>query len=305
MKNISMQRFAARTLTQILSRFPASVRHEILMKMFRHSASDSLDIVASADDSDAFDRYSREFFDGLQTVVQKAAELSPDELKTRGTAAALKALLELDNHLYRCISLKAVEHGEGLHPKHRLIQYHDFFCSNVGPDESVVDIGCGNGFLTSDVANATRGRVVGIDMSEDNIRFARENYQAENIKFVLGDVRTDIEEAGFDVVIMSNVLEHLSERPRFLRSVREKLEPARFLIRVPMYEREWMVPMKQELGVDYMLDAGHEIEYTLEVFFGELREAGLKPVKWDIKWGEIWCVAAPDATDSANARGDS
>jgi hypothetical protein len=61
-----------------------------------------------------------------------------------------------------------------------------------------------------------------------------------------------------------------------------------------MYDREWMVPMKDELGVEYMLDAGHEIEYTLDCLFRELSEAGLKPERWEIKWGEIWCVAVPE-----------
>jgi len=65
-------------------------------------------------------------------------------------------------------------------------------------------------------------------------------------------------------------------------------------VRVVENEREWMVPLKEELGVDYMLDAGHKIEYTLEGLFKELKEAGLEPESWEIRWGEIWCVAVPE-----------
>lgn len=261
--------------------------------MLRHSAADSLGIALAAESEQQLGDRCREFFDELRTITRRLGKPAPSSGNNRGTVAVLKSLLELDNELYRAISLKACEYGEGLHPKHRLIRYHDFFCKNVGPKQSVLDIGCGNGFLTSDVAKCTRGRVVGIDMNEDNIAFAKAHYQADNIEFICGDVKTDLEEARFDVVVMSNVLEHLSERIEFLRQVRETIEPAKFLIRVPMYEREWMAPLKEELGIEYVLDPGHEVEYTQERLSEELGAAGFEPENWEIRWGEIWCLAVP------------
>ena len=85
------------------------------------------------------------------------------------------------------------------------------------------------------------------------------------------------------MIVLSNVLEHLSDRLEFLKNVLEKTKPKAFLIRVPMYEREWLAPMKEELGIDYLLDAGHEIEYTQEGLFKELSGAGLRPKHWEIK----------------------
>jgi len=273
--------------------------------MFHHSGANCLDIAASAGSDAFFDRFLAEFFGALRKIIQETADLNPKAKIPEGTTATLKALLELDNHLYQGISLKALEYGKGLHPKHRMTKYHDFFCKNVSPEESVLDIGCGNGYLTSDIAKCTRGRVVGIDMNKDNVEFARNHYQTDNIEFIYGDVRTDIRESRFDVVVMSNVLEHLSERVEFLKRILKKVGPKKFLVRVPMYEREWMVPLKEELGIDYMLDAGHEIEYTLEGFFGELRAAELKPESWEIRWGEIWCSAVPEASGKAHAGGDN
>ena len=267
-----------------------------LLKMLRHSASDSLDIVVSAESEPTFKEFVGRFFGELQSIIQKVAELRPSEGNPERTNAVLKGLLKFDNDLYRGISLKAMEYDRGLHPKHRITRYHDFFCRNVGPGESVLDIGCGNGFLTSDVAKCTSGRVVGIDINEKNLEFARSHYRADNIEFMLGDVNTGIEGSHFDVVIMSNVLEHLPDRAEFVRRLREKVEPAKFLIRVPMYQREWMVPLKEELGVEYMLDAGHEIEHTQEQLFEELNAAGLRPESWEIRWGEIWCRAVPEVS---------
>lgn len=296
---MTAQRCIARPLTRILSMLPMRMRYGILLRMLRHSAADSLDIALAAENEEELGNWCREFFDELRAITKKLGTPLPSSGTSRGAVAVLKSLLDLDNELYRAISLKACEYGEGLHPKHRLTRYHDFFCKNVGPKESVLDIGCGNGFLTSDVAKCTRGRVVGIDMNENNIAFAKAHYQADNIEFIRGDVRTNLEEARFDVVMMSNVLEHLSKRIEFLKRVREAVEPAKFLIRVPMYEREWMVPLKEELGIEYVLDAGHEIEYTQQHLFDELRAAGLNPENSEIRWGEIWCRAVPAGFKSA------
>lgn len=288
---MTVQRRIARASTRILSMLPMRTRYNILLRMLRHSAADSLDIALAAASEEQSANWCTEFFDELRTITRRLGAPAPSSGNGREAAAVLKSLLDLDNELYRAISAKAREYDEGVHPKHRLTRYHDFFCENVGPEESVLDIGCGNGFLTSDVAKCTRGRVVGIDMNENNIAFAKARYQADNIEFICGDVKTDLGDARFDVVMMSNVLEHLSARVEFLRQVRETAEPAKFLIRVPMYEREWMVPLKEELGIKYVLDAGHEIEYTQESLFEEFRAAGLEPEECEIRWGEIWCRA--------------
>ena len=75
MENVFMQRFAARILTRILSYFSASDRHDILMKLFRHSASNSLDMAAATEDGALFEKYLHDFFCELQIIVKKAAEL--------------------------------------------------------------------------------------------------------------------------------------------------------------------------------------------------------------------------------------
>ncbi len=61
-------------------------------------------------------------------------------------------------------------------------------------------------------------------------------------------------------------IRHLPNRVEFLRSVQERLKPKRWLIRVPLYERDWRVPLMAELGVDYRLDPTHFTEYTQESF---------------------------------------
>jgi len=95
-----------------------------------------------------------------------------------------------------------------------------------------------------------------------------------------------------NAVILSNVLEHLAGRPAFLRRVKETLGPERILIRVPVFERDWRVPLRKELGVEWRLDDTHEIEYTLESFSEEMFEAGLKSDHIEVHWGKIWAEAS-------------
>lgn len=206
------------------------------------------------------------------------------------TPKTLRFFLDLDNKLYEIISKTAIDYDHGLHPKHRLMAYHDYFVKNITNNENVLDIGCGNGALSFDVARKTRGAVIGIDNNKNNIEYAAKHYKCGNLKFVYGDVLLGLpdNDVPIDTVIMSNLLEHIEKRVEFLKVVLAKINPRTLLFRVPMYEREWMVPLKEELGVEYRLDRTHYIEYTQEKFFDELKTAGLSVESYEIRWGEIW-----------------
>jgi trans-aconitate methyltransferase len=110
---------------------------------------------------------------------------------------------------------------------------------------------------------------------------------------MVGDVRYQLPDGPIDVVILSNVLEHLTERPAFLSRLMESLSPSRFLIRVPLFDRDWRVPLKRELGVEWRLDLTHEVEYTVESFSEEMVNTGLRISQQEVRWGELWAVVKP------------
>jgi len=206
---------------------------------------------------------------------------------------ALRFLFRLDSALYSIQGQKAIEYDGGIHTKHRHTRYHDFFISRIRRDEKVLDIGCGIGAVACDVAEKTGAYVVGIDLNANNIAQARQHYTHPRVEYRVCDALRDICDGPFDVVILSNVLEHLPERPAFLRRVQEVARPSRFLIRVPLFERDWRVPLKQELGVEWRLDPSHETEYTLESFTQEMATAGLEITNQQVRWGEIWAEVVP------------
>jgi len=203
------------------------------------------------------------------------------------TQLVLRILMRLDNFCYKNLSRFATIAEGGIHPKHRLTNYHQFFVDNIDPQDAVLDIGCGQGFLTYDVAKKARS-VTAIDLNKDNIELARRDFNKDNIKYIYGDATQFDFEEKFDVAILSNVLEHIDNRHAFLLRIKELAD--KFLVRVPMLNREWLTYYKRELGVEYRLDLTHKIEYTIESFQQELKKAGMKLERASIQFGEIWAV---------------
>lgn len=199
----------------------------------------------------------------------------------------LKFLMRLDNFCYRNISRFAMIAEGGIHPKHRLMNYHRFFVDNISSQDVVLDIGCGNGFLSYDVAGKARS-VTAVDLSPANIELAKKSFNKENIEYICGDAcQIDFTDK-FDVIILSNVLEHIEDRHNFLSKIRNLAD--RFLVRVPLIDREWLTYYKRELGVEYRLDATHRIEYTTASFLEELGQAGMRIKTTSVQFGEIWAV---------------
>jgi 2-polyprenyl-3-methyl-5-hydroxy-6-metoxy-1,4-benzoquinol methylase len=218
-------------------------------------------------------------------VLGRVAGLDP--------AQALRLLYGLIATFEHHAGLQALAYGQGVHPKHRHTKYHDFFIARVKKGESVIDIGCGNGALSHDIAARSGATVTGIDIEPANISMALSRFSHSNVEYRTGDARQPEAIPAADVIVLSNVLEHLSGRDALLRDLTRRLSPSRFLIRVPLFERDWAVPLRKELGLEWRCDPTHEIEYTLETFADEMRLAELTVVHQEVRWGEIWAEAVP------------
>ena len=97
-----------------------------------------------------------------------------------------KLALKLHNLSYELSTKFAIKTEGGLHPKHRLMNYHKFFVDNVNPNDTVLDIGCGNGALTFDIAKKVK-KIIAIDINQENIKVAKKKYSASNIEYLIGD----------------------------------------------------------------------------------------------------------------------
>jgi 2-polyprenyl-3-methyl-5-hydroxy-6-metoxy-1,4-benzoquinol methylase len=183
----------------------------------------------------------------------------------------------------------AMRYEGGIHPKHRLTDYHRFFVERIRDGERVVDVGCGMGSVADTIVRSRDVHVIAIDEDARSIELARERYRHPRLEFRCGDARRDLPPPPCDVVVLSNVLEHIEHRRAFLQSLRARLEPRRVLVRLPLFERSWTVPMRRELGVRWMSDDTHFAELTQEGWVEELERAGLAVGHREVRWGEIWC----------------
>lgn len=97
--------------------------------------------------------------------------------------------------------------------------------------DSVLDIGCGPGSITLDLAEIVgpNGRVVGVDFAAGAISAAEEAAARRGdarTQFMLGDIHElDLEPASFDVVHAHQVLQHLSDPVAGLRAMARYCKP--------------------------------------------------------------------------------
>lgn len=98
----------------------------------------------------------------------------------------------------------------------------------------VLDVGCGTGAqLTAPLALAhPESGFVGVDADPGSIAFARGAWRAPNLEFGLA-AELALEQ-GFDLVIASEVVEHVEDPRRFLAEQRARLVPdGRLLVTLP------------------------------------------------------------------------
>lgn len=225
----------------------------------------------------------------VQAALHAAAAQSPKE--------ALRELLTIDADMSGLIDEAAMAYDGGVHAKHRLMRYHDFFVDRLTAGERVLDIGCGYGAVAFSMASRAGAQVTGIDMDADNVAKARRRFAHANLRFVAGEAPRDIPQEQFDTVVISNVLEHIEHRVAFIHEVQERVSPKRWLIRVPMFNRDWRPALRQEIGLFPYGDPTHYTEYTRESFEAEMAEAGFALQHLQINWGEIWAAVEPQRSE--------
>jgi 2-polyprenyl-3-methyl-5-hydroxy-6-metoxy-1,4-benzoquinol methylase len=113
---------------------------------------------------------------------------------------------------------------EGLEPpyfKRRL----SFLLERLGQDAGrVLDVGCGEGRFTRELASAG-ARVVGVDVAEEPLRRARAQCPGLELWLIAEGERWPFEDASFDAVWAGEVIEHVVDTARWLSEIRRVLRP--------------------------------------------------------------------------------
>jgi len=203
---------------------------------------------------------------------------------------AFERLFKIEENTKWVYNELALRYGNGIHIKHDFMNYSSFFKKNIKKDQIVVDIGCGYGAVANSIVESLQTvKIIGIDTDKEKILQAKKNYKNKNLKFINGNA-FEIDPFKADVIILSNVLEHIEDRINFLKKVKKHLNPSLFLIRVPDFERDWTIPLKKEIGINYFSDNTHFIEHTENEFRQEMSNAGLNILSLEKHWSEIWAI---------------
>jgi SAM-dependent methyltransferase len=145
------------------------------------------------------------------------------------------------------------------------------------PLRRVLEIGCATGELIAAVPAAQR---VGLDISAANVAAARARFP--QVEFHCGDFR-DAGLAGFDAVIMSDVLEHVPDDAAFLHDAARLGELV--LVNLPL-EDNWLNDRRAYGPGDV---SGHLRRYSLAQGLALLDTAGLER----LAHAQVWIHETP------------
>lgn len=107
------------------------------------------------------------------------------------------------------------------------------------PPARVLDVGCGNGAL-SGVLAADGYHVTGVDLSPEGIDIARSEYPSCRFEVSSANesILTQLRAEPFDLVVSTEVVEHLYDPHAFVRGAYQALRPGgRFIVSTPYHGR--------------------------------------------------------------------
>jgi len=201
-----------------------------------------------------------------------------------------------------------------------------YLLPHLRPGMSLLDVGCGPGTLTCDLAaRVAPGPVVGLDTSSEVVEAAEAEAVERgttNVTFAVGDVYAlDDDDGSYDVVHAHQVLQHLTDPVAALRELHRVLHPDGLLaVRDSDYAAFAWAPADPRL--DRWMELYHQVVERNEAeadagrhLLGWVRAAGFRDVHassstWTFAdpearawWGGLWAdrVGVPDSALAAQA----
>ncbi len=170
---------------------------------------------------------------------------------------------------------------------HRHFMPHVMALAGEHPRGSrVLDVGCGNGFLCGEFLN--RGyNVVGIDLSARGIEIARRTYPSVRFEVIAADahVLEGLNEPPFDLVVSTEVVEHLYAPRNWARGCFDALKPGgRFVCTTPYhgYLKNLVISLlgRWDKHADPLWDGGHIKLWSRRTLSALLNEAGFRNLQF-------------------------
>ena len=111
--------------------------------------------------------------------------------------------------------------------------YHRYLAvKSLVKDKVVLDAACGAGY-GSFILSSEAQKVIGIDISEEAIEYARKQYQKDNLIYLVNSIeKIELEDHSVDVIVSFETIEHVDEelQHRFLKQIKRVLKKDGLLI---------------------------------------------------------------------------
>jgi SAM-dependent methyltransferase len=104
------------------------------------------------------------------------------------------------------------------------------FAARFVRNKRVLDLACGAGYGSALLKNAGASEVVGVDLSPECVRYARDRYQRPGIEFLEGDGMTFVPASACDVIVSLETIEHLPDANGFVVRLARLLAPGGVLV---------------------------------------------------------------------------
>jgi SAM-dependent methyltransferase len=145
-----------------------------------------------------------------------------------------------------------------------------FLLARVHRGDHVLDLGCGDGWMTAELARA--GAVpTGIEVAQAAVDRARGRHPELDLRLAPIDGPFPIEDNACDVVWASEVIEHVADTARWLSEIRRVLRPGgRLLLTTPNHSRLRLLVAGIELYSEPLGDHLHL--YSTSSLRGVLRD---------------------------------
>lgn len=95
---------------------------------------------------------------------------------------------------------------------------------DLSKDKVVLDIASGSGYGTQILSKSAK-KVYGVDVDKDSIKYAKENFLAKNIEYLVGDgEKIPLENNSVDLVITFETIEHVKNYRQFIKEIKRVLK---------------------------------------------------------------------------------
>ena len=159
---------------------------------------------------------------------------------------------------------------------------------------SICDLGCGNGHISGRLA-ALGYQVTGIDASKSGIQMARRIYPQANFieAFIDRDLDDTIAQRNFDLVISSDVIEHLYRPSDLLEATHSLLKPGgRVLIGTPYhgYLKNLLIAAAGKMDAHFsaLHDGGHIKFFSVKTLSQLMRSHGFSELSFSYYGRASW-----------------